>query len=150
MQSRVFYSIPVRSGSFYSHTHRRNTVMKHHPRRTDEEWKELIRQCRTSGLSDYLWCRQNGMPSSSFYRAVCRLRIKACEKTAVAAPHQDVVAVHYEELKDTRKASGETSIPLSPHQGTIRLRVSDVSLELTNSADPALVDAVIRSLRCQC
>ena len=28
--------------------------------RTDEEWAELIRECRSSGLSDHMWCREKG------------------------------------------------------------------------------------------
>ena len=45
---------------------------------TDEEWLDLIMQCRQSGLSDAQWCRQNSIPDSSFYNAVSRLRKKAC------------------------------------------------------------------------
>ena len=44
-----------------------------------EEWMELITECRRSGMSDADWCRQNNIPTSSFYNAVCRLRKKACE-----------------------------------------------------------------------
>jgi hypothetical protein len=28
----------------------------------DEYWMDCIQQCRVSGLSDYAWCSQNGIP----------------------------------------------------------------------------------------
>ncbi|MDD3279636.1 MAG: IS66 family insertion sequence element accessory protein TnpB, partial [Lachnospiraceae bacterium] len=48
-------------------------------RRTDQEWMELIQECRTSGLGDKDWCEQHGIPISSFYTKITRLRKKACE-----------------------------------------------------------------------
>ena len=36
-------------------------------RRSDEEWFKLISECRRSGLSDSLWCKQHGIPASSFF-----------------------------------------------------------------------------------
>ena len=125
--------------------------MKYHPKRTDEEWSELIQQCRASGLGDYLWCQENHVPTSSFYRAVGRLRIGACSRSAGLAAHQDVVSVRYEDLKETGgipeavMPSASDALP-----GTIRLCLGNVSMELTNGAAPSLVDAVIRSLRSQC
>ena len=47
------------------------------PRRSDEEWFRLINECRRSGLSDSLWCKQQAIPVSSFFCAVRRLREKA-------------------------------------------------------------------------
>ena len=47
------------------------------PRRSDEEWFQLINECRRSGLSDSLWCKQQAIPVSSFFCAVRRLREKA-------------------------------------------------------------------------
>lgn len=46
-------------------------------RRSDEEWFKLINEWRRSGLSDSLWCKQQGIPASSFFCAVHRLREKA-------------------------------------------------------------------------
>jgi len=30
-------------------------------------------ECRRSGLSDFEWCKQNGISKSSFYKAIIRL-----------------------------------------------------------------------------
>jgi len=53
------------------------------PGRSNTEWMELITQCRQSGLSDSMWCEQQGIPASTFYNAVTRLRKMAC---AIPAP----------------------------------------------------------------
>ena len=45
----------------------------------NEQWLELITQCRSSGLTDRQWCIENGIPVSTFYYHVRALRKKACE-----------------------------------------------------------------------
>ena len=47
-------------------------------RRSDQEWLQLITECRQSGLSDKAWTELHDIPSSSFYNAVSRLRKNAC------------------------------------------------------------------------
>lgn len=44
--------------------------------RSQEEWLQLIQECRSSGLTDRTWCEQHGIMVSSFYNAVKRLRKK--------------------------------------------------------------------------
>lgn len=48
-------------------------------RRSQDEWFQLIQECRSSGLSDRSWCEQHGILVSSFYNAVKRLRKSACD-----------------------------------------------------------------------
>ncbi len=43
----------------------------------DEQYK-LILECRSSGLSDYQWCKENGINPGTFYNWISRLRKKAC------------------------------------------------------------------------
>ena len=31
-------------------------MVQRHPKRSDQEWMELIQECRTSGLTDKAWC----------------------------------------------------------------------------------------------
>ena len=55
--------------------------MKRHPRRSDEEWLNIIKECRTSGLPDKTWCLDHGIQPSKFYYHIRRLKAKACEIT---------------------------------------------------------------------
>lgn len=34
-------------------------MVQRHPKRSDQEWMELIQECRTSGLTDKAWCERN-------------------------------------------------------------------------------------------
>ena len=68
--------------------------MKRHPRRSDEEWLNIIHECRTSGLSDKIWCEEHHIQPSKFYYHIRRLRAKACEIT-----EQEVVPVSFAEQK---------------------------------------------------
>lgn len=45
-------------------------------RRSQDEWLQLIQECRSSGLTDRTWCEQHGILVSSFYNAVKRLTMK--------------------------------------------------------------------------
>lgn len=58
------------------------------PDRSDQEWMHLIHECRTSGLGDKDWCEQHGIPISTFYTKITRLRKKACE--VPAANHHSI------------------------------------------------------------
>ena len=39
---------------------------------------KLLMECRRSGLTDYQWCQEHGIPPGTFYNWVSRLRKKAC------------------------------------------------------------------------
>lgn len=49
-------------------------MRKRNPRRTDEEWINLIQECRSSGLSDKCWCEEHHIHTSNFYYQIRRLR----------------------------------------------------------------------------
>ena len=40
---------------------------KRHPRRPDQEWLDLIQECRSSGMTDKAWCEMNHIQPSKFY-----------------------------------------------------------------------------------
>lgn len=76
--------------------------MKRHPRRYDEEWLNIIHECRTSGLSDKIWCEEHHIQPSKFYYHIRRLRAKACEITEredTLPQKQEVVPVSFAEQK---------------------------------------------------
>ena len=71
------------------------------PRRSDEEWHQIILAARASGLSDFEYCRDNGIPRSTFCRALIRLRQQACELPARSERpkcKQEVVSINISEL----------------------------------------------------
>lgn len=134
---------------------------KHSPRSNDE-WMALITQCRKSGLSDRAWCDQNGIPSSSFYNAVTRLRKQACEipETVHAVPimdlraRQDVVRINIvqDELPDVPEVTELSAPQILPTEHLekshmIEINLNDFNIRVCNGADPALLKVVLNSLR---
>ncbi len=130
------------------------------PRRSQEEWLQLIMECRNSGMTDRTWCEQHGILVSSFYNAVKRLRRKSCDipyatskKTYVLyltsqkqeTVQIDICPVTIPELEVP--APQVTSVPHIDNSHTIELMMGDVSLKVSNSADPALLQQLIRMLR---
>lgn len=113
------------------------------------EWMALITECRQSGLSDAAWCEQQGISVSSFYNAATRLRKKACEipepvgkapTPGLTSNHQDVVRI------DIQPERIDTSTHID-NSHTIELKMDDVSIKISNSADPFLLQQIVRMLR---
>lgn len=79
---------------------------KRAPRRSDEEWHQIILAARASGLSDFEYCRANGISRSTFYRALARLRQQTCELSARPERpkcKQEVVPINISELSISRE-----------------------------------------------
>ncbi len=142
---------------------------KRNPRRSSQEWLQLITECRQSGLTDHMWCEQNKIPLSSFYNAVSKLRKESCSVpdsvcsyaagsyTLDLTSSQDVVRV---EICDSEKipvfpASGTPQPVLSAssdaayldNSHTIELNIGASILRISNSADIQLLTSLIQILR---
>ena len=115
----------------------------------DRYWTELIQTCRLSGLSDYEWCRINHIPTSSFYYNVKRLRMAACTNTAATVQVQEkqqVVPVHYNELKDN-----SSTIPdFCDEKSDIKIEFNGYSIVINNSADDRIIAATLNALQQIC
>ena len=130
-------------------------------RRSQDEWLQLIQECRSSGLSDRTWCEQHGILVSSFYNAVKRLRKSACDIPYVSNRRTyalDLTSANKQEAVqiDICPDSYPETVPSAkqmcpaPHldnSHTIELMMDNVSLKVSNSADPFLLQQIIRVLR---
>ncbi len=129
------------------------------PRRSQEEWLQLIMECRNSGMTDRTWCEQHGILVSSFYNAVKRLRRKACDIPYVSnkkpyaldltSKKQEAVQIdiYPETIPEPEVPAPQvTSVPHINNSHTIELMMGDVSLKVSNSADPVLLQQIIRML----
>ena len=52
--------------------------LKRQPRRTEQEWLDLIQECCTSGISKKDWCNQHQIHCSNFYYHLRKFKNKAC------------------------------------------------------------------------
>ena len=141
-------------GSFHSMMNGRIMVMKH-IRRTNEEWMELITKCRCSGLSDDRWCREHGIPVSTFYRHVKILRQKACDVPIPVKGNipqkQEVVPVQVTDIQELDRMGNSFSMSGSRIQEpAIRIHLGSAYIDIMNHADATLLSAAVMALKPLC
>ena len=127
--------------------------MKRHPRRSDEEWLNIIHECRTSGLSDKAWCEEHHIHTSKFYYHIRRLRAKACEITErenTVSQQQEVVPVSFLEQEfciPTARTSGAEGF----HSDTvITVCMNGIQIGISNNAARETIAHTISVLQGSC
>lgn len=127
--------------------------MKRHPRRSDEEWLNIIHKCRTSGLSDKAWCEEHHIHTSKFYYHIRRLRAKACEITErenTVPKQQEVVPVSFVEQEfciPTARTSGAEGF----HSDTvITVCMNGIQISISNNAARETIAHTISVLQGSC
>ena len=127
------------------------------PRRSKDEWLDLVRECRKSGMTDAQWCLANGISRHSFNSALKRLRKCSyaipsrkphglCDLTA---PVQDVVKVDIvPDIRVPRDAIGMPEAPMHiDNSHAIEIIFGDTHISISNGADPVLVTKTLSVLR---
>ena len=124
-------------------------------KRNEQEWIDLIQECRTSGLSDKEWCFQHGIPVSTFYNRVTTLRKKACSipaasRRAVSSSQQVVPVTIIEEnptlpVEEIQNASiSGNSVP------AIILNINGCRLDINNHAGRDIILNTLSALQQLC
>ena len=116
---------------------------------------ELITRCRQSGLSDDRWCREHGIPVSTFYRHVKILRQKACDVPAAVKGNipqkQAVVPVQVTDIQKLNRIENSFSMSGSRIQEpAIRIHLGSAYIDIMNHADTALPSAAVMALKTLC
>ena len=133
--------------------------MNHRIRRSEEEWMQLITSCRQSGLSDKEWCTVNGIVISSFYNAVVRLRKKACripEREQNTEKLCDLTASSFPDVVPISILPESTAYQAAPalqdaaahddNSHMVQITAGNLSVQLCNGTDPALVGQILSFL----
>ena len=124
-------------------------------RRSDDEWFQIITECRQSGLSDRAWCEQHDIKISTFYNAAVRLRKKACE---IPAPSKNACTMDFTSRQDVVRVdicpekATEAAVPARKelpdthldNSYTIELSAGSFRMKLSNNADPELLCRLLR------
>ena len=125
------------------------------PSRSDEEWYNLIMNCRKSGMSDAQFCRANGIATSTLSCAIKRLRAKSYgipehrddDIHDLTTSKQDVVKVDIiPDIQPPRELIHEVA-PHLDNSHMIEISLGDVHISLCNGADPDLVARTLSALR---
>jgi len=126
-------------------------------RRTNEEWLELYKQQRASGLTMKEWCTANDVKLPTMVDRITRLRklglineqkpaggrylpIRQTAKKTEAS-RQDIV-----QLNDIK---GNPRSPLDA-EPAITLRVNGVQMDISNHANPAVIGAALQAVSMIC
>ena len=116
----------------------------------DEKF-DMIMECRSSGLSDYSWCKQHGISSSTFY-----YWIKQLKKTGANLPEplvkedcfpnqkQDVVKL--EIVDDVSAPPERINFCESESTAPIEIIVGKATIRISNDVNPALFAKMISSI----
>lgn len=119
-------------------------------RLTKSQWADLISQCKSSGLSDFEWCRRNNIPQSSFYYQLKKQRDISCEhnEAVLIAPQtQNGCTMHEPEIQEVVpliiRDDIHDAVPASQADVAARITINGISIEIYNSSQR---DAIINVL----
>lgn len=115
-------------------------------------WREIINTCRTSGLSDHLWCMQNNIAPSTFYKYAKKFREQACQLPVASGKQQshvqqEVVQLNSEQLSPCNEVYTTMEQNASSSDcPAIHLHINGVRMDINNHADAALLSKVFSAL----
>lgn len=121
----------------------------------DEQIK-LIMECRSSGLSDYRWCEQNGIHLGNFYNQVSKLKKKGytfpepASKTKPVPNIQEVVKVDLVDFNIPGEPTAEQNASILSNEGNnllaVEIMIGKATLRLYNGADAEIINNALRCI----
>ena len=107
--------------------------------RSEQEWLDLIQECRASGLPDREWCQMHSISIKTFHNKVSDLRKKSCTipQPQMAPPmhSHEVVPLALGSTPVFATDSTAGCMPeVSASYAAVTVRMSGYSVEITNSA----------------
>lgn len=118
---------------------------------------QLIMECRSSGLTDFQWCKEHGIHPGTFYNWVSRLRKEACceipesisKVEPAPSPAQNVVRFNF----NPKAERPESMFPVQPALGNpsriselsarIEISLGGATFRIANGADPAILGYIL-------
>ena len=115
------------------------TKVRKHLKR--EQWKTLIKECQSSGMTVTAWCKTNSICEQTYYRNLKLLREELCENLPVPidVPEKPVT---FKKL--------EVTSPLPNTQAAVIIRLPNATLEINEGASQQTVQAVLLALQSVC
>ena len=94
------------------------------------EWSEMVRACRSSGLTVQQWCNSNGINIKTYYYRLRKVRKALCEET------HDIVQIPLNTVNSAVAAS------------SIKINIVNLNVELPDTISAATLVSVIEALKC--
>ena len=94
------------------------------------EWSEMVRACRSSGLTVQQWCNSNGINIKTYYYRLRKVREALCEDT------HDIVQIPINSVNAVSVTS------------SIKINAGNLNVELPDTIPAATLRSVIEVLKC--
>ena len=102
------------------------------------KWTEIIRECRSSGLTIANWCKVNSVTPSNYYYWLKRVRQAACD--SLPSIDQKVCNIIPIALENPITAN----VIEQDYSTSLRIVVSDFTLEFSNNASASLIENTLK------
>lgn len=134
------------------------TMSTYNARVPADQQYQMIMECRSSGLTDYQWCKEHGIHPGTFYNWVSRLRKKACydipdpvsRDEFIPSATQEVVRLDLSPKTEStpgRRLSAalpqEVSEQLVPFSAMIEISLGGATIRIANGTEPAMLDRIL-------
>ena len=106
-----------------------------------EQWKTLIQECQSSGMTVSAWCKANDICEQTYYRNLKVLREELCNNLPVPLPNSE---------KPTVFKKLEVTAPLPNTQAAVIIRLPQATLEITEGTSQQTIQAVLLALQSVC
>lgn len=113
------------------------TVRKH---MKCEQWKSIITECRSSGMTVTAWCKANGICEQTYYRNLKKLRTEMLESFPVSVPDEKPVAF--------KRLEVQTTVPNT--QAAVIIRLNSATVEISEGTSQQTIQAVLLALQSVC
>lgn len=107
-----------------------------------EQWKSLISECRSSGMTVSRWCKENNICEQTYYKNLKKLREEMIE--SLPSP----LSVANEHPATFQKLEFQLAIPES--KASVLIHLPNATLEVQNGATQSTVEAVLSALKSIC
>lgn len=115
------------------------TKVKKHLKK--EQWKLLISECQSSGMSVREWCFSNDICEQTYYRNLRQLREELCENLPVPVDTLEQ-PVAFKRL--------EVQAPLPGTQAAVIIRLPQATLEIVEGTSQQTIQAALLALQSIC
>lgn len=124
-------------------------------KRTDQEWFELIKDCKTSSLKVKTWCEQHGITAKALDYHTRRLRQNGYtipQKIAQTVPYEkhEIVCLDLPQSISGTKAAASTLNPQAVHPMVLHLDFHGVHMEISNDAAQETITNTLLALQNLC
>ena len=107
-----------------------------------EQWIQLIKDQRSSGMSVKAWCQQTQIKETSYYYWLKRIRQQACS--------QEIMSTQLEPDDPVTFAKLPINLGQTNRSPAVVINLPSASIEVMDGAAPETIEAVLLAMKVLC